>query len=268
MPGIRDSDNHPYHRELRDSKVLSHDEILELFEALRRNDRTAEEKIVSANLKFVYSVANKYRDRGMEFSDLLSEGNRGLLRAIKDYDPSRGIKFLSYAVYWIRQRIESALDDNQTVRIPQNIKVKEKKVLRLFGRNVTLREIEENFDFGEDNSRYVFESICQRHSSLDTPVASSEDGTRTLMDTLADDREQDVGEMTEVRDELTSALGVLTPIEEKVIKDLYPLENEGNIELYLTDVSKMLGLPVERIRNVKKRALEKLRKEINRQRQS
>src|ERR687894_1251215 len=184
-----------YLRDISAYPLISRDEEVSLAQRIRTNDQEALDKLVRSNLRFVVSVAKKYQNQGVSLSDLINEGNLGLIRAAHKFDETKGIKFISYAVWWIRQAILQALaEQSRIVRVPLNragtlhrIGKRSSALLQELGREATHAEIAEGMDITEEEVAKTM-SISQAHLSLDAPLAPGEDNR--LLDYLPDTMSQ------------------------------------------------------------------------------
>jgi len=243
--------------------LITPEEEAELAIRIQQGDEGALEKLVEANLRFVVSCAKQYQNSGMDLCDLISEGNVGLIKAARKYDPSRGFKFISYSVWWIRQQILQALSDQgRMVRLPLNrvsIIRKISKARNLFlqenEREPTDEELAELTDIDVANiGDYMADS--QRHVSFDMPLGDDSDGT--LMDIVPDtgDMKVDDGMQQEsLRKDLDVVLMVLTPRERDVIRLAFGL---GCEEMTLEEIGAKYDLTRERVRQVKEKAIRKM----------
>jgi RNA polymerase primary sigma factor len=224
-----------------------------------------------ANLRFVVSVAKQYQNHGLSLSDLINEGNVGLIKAAKRFDETRGFKFISYAVWWIRQSILQAIvEQSRIVRLPVNKMGSYNKVndaymsfVQEFEREPTHQELADLLNI---SAREVA-SMLQgggRHVSFDAPVSSDEDSA-TMLDLLPTDDEMqpDLKLMEEsLRVEVTHGLTILSPREIDVLNCYYGLN--GHKSLTLEEIAELYGLTRERVRQIKERAIRRLRKSFNR----
>ena len=249
--------------------MISQEEEVELTKRIREGDDIALDRMVRANLRFVVSVAKQYQGQGMPLIDMISEGNLGLIKAAKRFDEKRGFKFISYAVWWIRQSIMSAIAEySRTVRIPLNqansirkIKYASRQLEQSLERLPTTYELAEQLDFTPENVQFSQES-SQYGLSLDAPVGDDMDSV-----TIGDRIEGDLLYSTEVlvdqsslRTEVRRILDTLEPMERTIISNYFGLEND---ERSLSDIADELQLSKERIRQIKKKALKRLSSSIH-----
>lgn len=255
-----------YLREIGRYPLLSRQQECELAIRIREGDDEALHDLVRGNLRFVVTIAKQYLGQGLSLEDLINEGNIGLMKAGRRFDERRGFKFISYAVWWVRQAILQAIaDQSRTVRLPQNRTVVLHRVQRTFaklqqdlGRAPRPEEIAEVAELKIAEVREALR-IGQPEMYLDE-VLSDDDG-RTLGDALADDTETsraDTSVMTRTRNEaLESALGHLPDREAEILRLYYGLGHERS--LTLEEIGGRFGLTRERIRQLKERALSRLR---------
>lgn len=268
-----------YLKELNsNSKPISKQEEIELAARVKAGDLIAKEKMVKANLRFVVSVAKQYQGQSnVPLEDLISEGNIGLLKAVEKYDETQGHKFISYAVWWIRQAVMSAITDNSNfMRIPSNKvsqyrKIREVKDLlsSKFNREPSTEEIIEHMmsirtnktrETTEEDVENAFSNIVNP-KSLDSNINSSEEGT--LMDIIPNENAQSSDHMFENSDNeymIKLAISSLNEREKHIISMLYGLH--GNSPMTLDDVSEEVGLTRERIRQIKDTSLRLMRNHI------
>jgi len=241
-----------YLREISAYPLIDRQEEGELAKRIRRGDREALEKLVNSNLRFVVSIAKKYQNQGVALADLINEGNLGLIRAAEKFDETRGVKFISYAVWWIRQAILQALaEQSRIVRVPLN------RAGELLGREPTVGELAEGLDVDADEL-YKTMSIAMAHLSLDAPLVPGEDNK--LLDYLPDEYrpgpEQEAFEKA-LRTNVEAALSTLKPREAKILRLYYGLDGEE--AMTLEEIGQQLGVTRERVRQIKERALARLR---------
>jgi len=247
--------------------LLSMEEEAELARRIRQGDEEALEKLVKANLRFVVSVAKQYQNQGLPLMDLISEGNLGLIKAAKRFDETRGFKFISYAVWWIRQSILQALaEQSRIVRLPLNRVGALNKINRVFARleqeyerEPSPEEIAEALQ-GTLSAEEVAEIMRQsgRHVSLDSPIAPGEE-TR-FIDVLEnpDLPQPDQVLMYEsLRQEITKALATLEEREAQILRMHFGIDQR--YPMTLEEIAEKLGLTRERVRQIKETAIRKLR---------
>ncbi|MCL4510818.1 MAG: sigma-70 family RNA polymerase sigma factor [Bacteroidetes bacterium] len=254
-----------YLQEIGKVDLLTPQEEIELAIKVRENDQKSLEKLIKANLRFVVSVAKQYQNQGLSLGDLINEGNLGLIKAAKRFDPTRGFKFISYAVWWIRQSILQALaEQSRIVRLPLNrvgalnkIGKKFSELEQEFEREPSPSEIAEQLDM----SLYEVDKTLQisgRHLSVDQPFVQGEDNK--LLDVMADDNQlpPDYSLMKEsLRTEVERALKSLTDREAEVIRLYFGIEREH--PLTLEEIGEKFNLTRERVRQIKEKAIRRLR---------
>ncbi len=251
--------------------MLTTEEEADLARKIRGGDHEALERLTKANLRFVVSVAKQYQNQGLSLSDLINEGNVGLMKAGRRFDETKGFKFISYAVWWIRQSILQAIVEySRIVRLPLNKvgsynKINEAFIafVQEFEREPTEEELAEILDMTpKDVSNMMKGSI--RHVSVDAPIGG-EDSDSTMLDLLADDtggRPDDALIDQSLKEEVQAGLSILTPREVEVLSAYYGLN--GHKALTLEEIGDMYGLTRERVRQIKERAIRRLRKAYNR----
>ena len=253
-----------YLQEIGREELLSTDEEVELAQRIRKGDRKALDKLTKANLRFVVSVAKQYQNQGLSLPDLINEGNLGLIKAAEKFDETRGFKFISYAVWWIRQSILQAIaEQSRIVRLPLNQVGSVNKINRILSkfeqeneRRPSVDEISEQIDLPEDK---VGEAMLAntRHVSVDAPFVDGEDNS--LLDVLVNDDapmadRQLVAES--LRSEISNVLKTLNERERCVIRAFYGI---GEPEMTLEEIGNKYGLTRERVRQIKEKAIRRLR---------
>jgi RNA polymerase primary sigma factor len=250
--------------------MLVPEEEAVLARKIRDGDMAALERMTQANLRFVVSVAKQYQNQGMSLSDLINEGNVGLMKAAKRFDETKGFKFISYAVWWIRQSIlQSIVENSRLVRLPLNkvssySKVNEAYVSfsQEFERNPTHEELAEMLDMKTKDIANVMNG-GGRHLSMDAPIGG-EEGESTMLDLFSSDGEAapDLSLMEEsLKEEVSFGLSLLSHREIEVLSSYYGLN--GHKSLTLEEIGELYGLTRERVRQIKERALRRLRKSVN-----
>ena len=254
-----------YLKEIGRVPLLTSEEEIELAIRISENDQEAKRRLSEANLRLVVSIAKRYVGRGMQFLDLIQEGNLGLIKAVDKFDYTKGFKFSTYATWWIRQAITRAIADQaRTIRIPvhmvetiNKVKKTNSQLLHENGRDPTAEEIAEKLDMPVEKVREILR-VAQEPVSLETPIGEEEDSH--LGDFIPDDDAQapvDAASMALMREQLAEVLKTLTPREARVLSLRYGLE-DGNPKT-LEEVGKEFNVTRERIRQIEAKALRKLR---------
>ena len=254
-----------YLQEIGKVDLLTPDEEVDLAKRIREGDQLALEKLTKANLRFVVSVAKQYQNQGLSLGDLINEGNLGLIKAAQRFDETRGFKFISYAVWWIRQSILQALaEQSRIVRLPLN------RVGSLNKISKTFSELEQRFERepSPDELAEVLEvttaevvdtmKISGRHVSMDAPFVQGEENS--LLDVLENDAEEkpDTELMNDsLRREVQRALSTLTQREADVISLYFGLNGEH--AMTLEEIGEKFNLTRERVRQIKEKAIRRLR---------
>jgi len=254
-----------YLEEIGGYSPLSPQEEIELARRIRQGDAEALDRLVKANLRFVISVAKEYQGQGLPLQDLISEGNLGLIKAAQRFDETRGFKFISYAVWWIRQSILQALaEQSRVVRLPLNRVGAINKVGRAleelekeYGREPSMEELADKMEMTANEVADVLKTSA-RHLSLDEPF--KEDEGNSLLDVIESDRYEPPDEelMREsLRVEIDKVLSTLKPREAEIIRLYFGLD--GDRPLTLEEIGEHFKLTRERVRQIKEKALRRLR---------
>ncbi|QEY33924.1 RNA polymerase sigma factor RpoD [Caproiciproducens galactitolivorans] len=254
-----------YLKEIGRVPLLSPEEEIDLAIRISDGDEAAKKRLSEANLRLVVSIAKRYLGRGMQFLDLIQEGNLGLIKAVEKFDYSKGFKFSTYATWWIRQAITRAIADQaRTIRIPVHMvetinKVKKvsSQLLHTNGHEPTADEISAELDMPVDKVREIMR-VAQEPVSLETPIGEEEDSH--LGDFIPDDdapAPADAASHTLLKEQLADVLDTLTPREEKVLRLRFGLEDGRSRTL--EEVGKEFNVTRERIRQIEANALRKLR---------
>ncbi len=254
-----------YLKEIGRVPLLTAEEEIELAIRISDNDKQAKQRLAEANLRLVVSIAKRYVGRGMQFLDLIQEGNLGLIKAVDKFDYTKGFKFSTYATWWIRQAITRAIADQaRTIRIPvhmvetiNKVKKTNSQLLHKNGRDPTAEEIAAELDMPVDKVREILR-VAQEPVSLETPIGEEEDSH--LGDFIPDDdapAPADAASMLLLKEQLNDVLRTLTPREAKVLALRFGLE-DGHPHT-LEEVGSEFGVTRERIRQIEAKALRKLR---------
>ena len=254
-----------YLKEIGRVPLLTPDEEVDLAVRISNGDEAAKKRLSEANLRLVVSIAKRYLGRGMQFLDLIQEGNLGLIKAVEKFDYTKGFKFSTYTTWWIRQAITRAIADQaRTIRIPVHMvetinKVKKvsSQLLHANGREPSAEEVAEELDMPVDKVREIMR-VAQEPVSLETPIGEEEDSH--LGDFIPDDdapAPADAASHTLLKETLSSVLDSLTPREEKVLRLRFGLEDGRSRTL--EEVGKEFNVTRERIRQIEAKALRKLR---------
>ncbi len=256
-----------YLQEIGKVDLLIPEEEIELAIRIKKGDEVAKEKLVKANLRFVVSVAKQFQNQGLSLGDLINEGNIGLIKAAQRFDETRGFKFISYAVWWVRQCIMQAIaDQSRVVRLPLNRVSNLAKISKAFRdleqefeRKPTTEELAEILDMTTDEVAYLLQ-ISGRQVSMDAPLKAGDENKTTMMDVLPNEHQPlpDKDLMNEsLKNELANALSILSSREAEVIKLAFGI-GSGN-KATLEEIGERFNLTKERIRQIKEKALRKLR---------
>jgi RNA polymerase primary sigma factor len=253
-----------YLQDIAKHELLTPDEEVELARRIKKGDKTALEKLTKANLRFVVSVAKQYQNQGLSLPDLINEGNLGLIKAAEKFDETRGFKFISYAVWWIRQSIMQAIaDQSRLVRLPLNKVGSLNKIYKAYSeleqeneRAPSTDELADKVDLPEDKVTKVMQ-LSGRPLSVDAPFADGED--HSLLDVI-ENKESPVADSELLREslkkEVKRTLSVLPEKERKVIEAYYGI---GQRQKSLEEIGESMGLNRERIRQIKEQGIKHLR---------
>ena len=253
-----------YLQEIGREELITVEEEVELAQRIRNGDRIALEKLTRANLRFVVSVAKQYQNQGLSLPDLINEGNLGLIKAAEKFDETRGFKFISYAVWWIRQSILQALaEQSRIVRLPLNQVGSLNKINKAFSkfeqeneRKPSAEELAEELDIPVDKIADTLK-MSGRHISVDAPFVEGEDNC--LIDVMVneDAPNADRGLINEsLAKEIDRALSTLSERESDIVKKFFGL---GVPEMTLEEIDDEFGLTRERVRQIKEKAIRRLR---------
>lgn len=257
-----------YLQEIGRVDLLTAEEEVSLAERIRMGDQQALEKLTKANLRFVVSVAKQYQNQGLSLSDLINEGNLGLIKAAQRFDETRGFKFISYAVWWIRQSILQALaEQSRIVRLPLNKVGLTNRISRAYSqleqeyeREPSTEELAELLQIGLEEVENTL-SGSSRHLSVDAPFAEGEDGS--LLDVMinpnAEATDSALAHNDSLRCEVASAIQMLSERQQDVLKLYFGIDVEH--PLSLEDIGERFALTRERVRQIKDKAIARLRTE-------
>ena len=253
-----------YLQEIGKEDLITVEEEVELAQRIRKGDQRALEKLTRANLRFVVSVAKQYQNQGLSLPDLINEGNLGLIKAAEKFDETRGFKFISYAVWWIRQSILQALaEQSRIVRLPLNQVGSLNKINKAFSRfeqeherRPSPEELAETLDLPAEKVADTL-SVSGRHISVDAPFVEGEDNS--LLDVLVND-DSPVADKTLINESLSTeverALATLTERERDIIRLFFGINCQ---EMTLEEIGEKFGLTRERVRQIKEKAIRRLR---------
>jgi RNA polymerase primary sigma factor len=254
-----------YLQEIGKVDLLTPEEEVDLAKRIKQGDQIALEKLTKANLRFVVSVAKQYQNQGLSLSDLINEGNLGLIKAAQRFDETRGFKFISYAVWWIRQSILQALaEQSRIVRLPLNkvgslnkINKAFSRLEQAFEREPSSEELANELEIAAEEVETTL-GVAARHVSMDAPFVEGEDNS--LLDVLANANpgtDSSLEYKESLRREIDRSLGTLTERQCDVIKLYYGIGVEHPMSL--EDIGEKFGLTRERVRQIKDKAINKLR---------
>ncbi len=258
-----------YLREIGKIPLLNSEEELELAKRVVAGDKKAKDKMAEANMRLVVSIAKRYSGRGLDFLDLIQEGNTGLLRAVEKFDPDKGFKFSTYATWWIRQAITRAIADQaRTIRIPVHMVETINKLLRTqrrmtqeLNREPTIEELANELEMEPAKVEYVMK-IKQDITSLDAGVGRDGDDEESVLGDFIEDSESATPEESAtsqlLKEQVQSVLSTLSDREQKIVKMRFGLE--GGKSHTLEEVGREFAVTRERIRQIEAKALAKLRK--------
>ena len=253
-----------YLQEIGKEDLITVEEEIELAQRIRKGDQRALEKLTRANLRFVVSVAKQYQNQGLSLPDLINEGNLGLIKAAEKFDETRGFKFISYAVWWIRQSILQALaEQSRIVRLPLNQVGSLNKINKAFSRfeqenerRPSPEELADTLDLPAEKVADTLR-VSGRHISVDAPFVEGEDNS--LLDVLVND-DSPVADRTLINESLSTeverALSTLTERERDIIKLFFGINTQ---EMTLEEIGEKFGLTRERVRQIKEKAIRRLR---------
>jgi len=258
-----------YFREISKYPLLTPEEEKEYIKKAKEGDKTAIEKIILSNLRFVVEIASKYRGMGVPIEDLINEGNIGLIKAIKYFDPKKGVKFLSYAIWWIRQSIMKALDErSQLIRIPSDQKTKLRKIKKAemeyfqkYGELPTIEELSKITGLPKKEIEASYE-IFHKELSLDRPFTESEKRTwEEMLEQKALPSPEEFYKKEYIKEKIKKSLEELDKKERDIISLYFGIEDD--IPRSLEEIGKIMNLSKERVRQLKERALLKLKEKLS-----
>lgn len=269
LDDISDDSVRLYLREIGKIPLLSSDEEMELARRIIEGDKKAKDKMAEANMRLVVSIAKRYSGRGLDFLDLIQEGNTGLLRAVEKFDPDKGFKFSTYATWWIRQAITRAIADQaRTIRIPVHMVETINKLLRTqrrmtqeLNREPTIEELSKELDMEPEKIEYVMK-IKQDISSLDAGVGRDGDEEDSVLGDFIEDEDTVSPEESAtnqlLKEQVNDVLSSLSDREQKIVRMRFGLDNGKSHTL--EEVGQEFAVTRERIRQIEAKALAKLRK--------
>ena len=253
-----------YLQEIGKEEMVSVEEEVELAQRIKKGDRKALERLTKGNLRFVVSVAKQYQNQGLSLADLINEGNLGLLKAAERYDETRGFKFISYAVWWIRQSILQAISEqSRIVRLPLNQVGSMSKINRVLNkfeqeneRHPSIEELSERTSLPEEKIDEAM-SANTRQISVDAPFAENDDNS--LLDVMANEDAPSADRRLvaeSLKTEVQQALSILNDRERKIVEAFFGLDGK---EMTLEEIGNKYGLTRERVRQIKETAIKRLR---------
>ena len=269
LDDISDDSVRLYLREIGKIPLLNAEEEMELAHRVIQGDKRAKDKMAEANMRLVVSIAKRYSGRGLDFLDLIQEGNTGLLRAVEKFDPDKGFKFSTYAIWWIRQAITRAIADQaRTIRIPVHMVETINKLLRTqrrmtqeLNREPTIEELSKELDMEPEKIEYVMK-IKQDISSLDAGVGRDGDEEDSVLGDFIEDEDTVSPEESAtnqlLKEQVNDVLSSLSDREQKIVRMRFGLDNGKSHTL--EEVGQEFAVTRERIRQIEAKALAKLRK--------
>ena len=258
-----------YLSEIARIELITPEEEVELAKKIKQGDEEALEKLTKANLRFVVSVAKQYQGHGLTLSDLINEGNVGLIKAAQRFDETKGFKFISYAVWWIRQSIMLAIvEQSRLVRLPLNKAGNYAKINKIasqleqeFEREPTIEELAEIMHMKESEIQEITMNGT-RHMSIDAPVNNNDSDEGSMAEMMADhdkNSEPDLSVLSQsLKDEIALVLKVISPREAEVVSAYYGIN--GFNQMNMDEIAARFDLTKERVRQIKERAIRRLRK--------
>ncbi len=256
-----------YLQEIGKVDLLTPDQEIELAVRIKKGDRIALESLTKANLRFVVSVAKQYQNQGLSLGDLINEGNLGLIKAAQRFDETRGFKFISYAVWWIRQSIMQAIaEQSRMVRLPLNrvgtlnkLGKAYTKLEQEFERKPTAEELGKELEMEAEEVANTMQ-LYGRHVSMDAPVKEGDDNKNSLLDLIANDQQptpDGILMRESLKNEVESALSTLSEREANVLRLYFGINSERSATL--EEIGERFDLTRERVRQIKEKAIRSLR---------
>ena len=270
LDDVSDDSVRLYLREIGKIPLLSAEEEMELARRIIKGDKKAKDKMAEANMRLVVSIAKRYSGRGLDFLDLIQEGNTGLLRAVEKFDPDKGFKFSTYATWWIRQAITRAIADQaRTIRIPVHMIETINKLVRTqrrltqeLNREPTMEELSKEMDMEPEKIEYI-NKIRQETSSLDAGIGRDGDEEDSVLGDFIEDEDTISPEESAtnqlLKEKVAEVLSSLSDREQKIVRMRFGLDNGGKSHT-LEEVGQQFAVTRERIRQIEAKALAKLRK--------
>ncbi len=257
-----------YIKKISNYPILTREEEIELAKRAREGDRQALRKLIESNLRFVVSVASRYKGYGIPIMDLINEGNLGLIQAAKRFDPDRGVKFISYAVWWIKQAIMQALaEQSGAVRLPLKqagvllrIRNKFEELTQKLGREPRIEELAETLEMDPKDMEDILR-VARIHLSLESPINREDDEDTTFLDLMEEEKMLSTEEQMlkwSLSAQVQDLLKELPAREALILRCRFGLDTEKSMTL--EEVGRMMGISRERVRQLETRALEKLKK--------
>ena len=260
-----------YLQEVSKQPMVTPEEEVELAKKIKEGDEDALQKLVNANLRFVISTAKQYQHQGIRLEDLIDDGNIGLIEAAKRFDETKGFKFISYAVWWIRQSILKAISEqSRMVRVPSNKLNDMRKIAHAAAeieqqheREATDEEIADMLDINSENVAKAL-AFSNKHISMDAPIGGDEDGNSTMLNVMEDENTPDPTEKLineSLNKEIQIALENVSDRDAKIVSLYFGLNGEE--PKTLDEISNQFGLSRARVRQIKEKTLHRLRKSTN-----
>jgi RNA polymerase primary sigma factor len=253
-----------YWQDIKDAQPLTREREIELFQRVHAGEEEARQQLITANLRFVVSIARDYKDYGLSLVELISEGNIGLLEAIERFDETRGFKFITYAVWWIRQAILKALAEQGKVARPpmsqindlQKIEKETGHLAQTLGRDPTFEEIAARLDLSRERTRNALE-VGQQDLSFDAPAFPDEETSLHAVFAAEEEGIDTEFEKTEMKRTISTCLEILDEREYQIIRAYFGLEDLE--PMTLEEIGQTMGVTRERVRQLRNRALRKMR---------